>query len=150
MSNVRRAYVYGSNARKIDVRTEVYNKPTHQTLREMKGEQKRQKKMNMSFLYVAFLAGAIVFIGYALISYIRLQAEITATVDRISGYEQTLNNITLANDDEYSKMVNGVDLEEVKRIAVEELGMVYADESQIVTYSREHSDYVRQLKDIPD
>ena len=47
-------------------------------------------------------------------------------------------------------MVNAVDLEEVRRVAVEELGMVYADSSQVITYTRENSDYVRQLKDIPD
>ena len=104
----------------------------------------------MSLLYVAFLACATLFLGYSLISYIRLQAEITSSVDRIGYYEQELNNLTLANDDEYSKMINAVDLEEVRRIAVEELGMVYADSDQVITYTRENSDYVRQLKDIAD
>ena len=148
--NAGRKYNYTSNAKKIDVRLEVYNEPTHRTLREIEGEKKRQKKMSMSFLYVAFLLGAFVLLGHALISYVKLQSEITASAERISAYEQELNNLTLANDDEYSKMVNAVDLEEVRRIAVEELGMVYAEEDQVITYTRENSDYVRQLKDIPD
>ncbi|MBO7333283.1 MAG: cell division protein FtsL [Lachnospiraceae bacterium] len=147
---MKNTYVRGAEARKIDVRTAVFAEPTHRTLREMEGEKKRQKKMHMSFLYIAFLCAAFFCFGYSLISYIKLQAEINASVDRISAYEIELNNLTLANDDEYSKMVNAVDLEEVKRIAVEELGMVYADENQVITYTRENSDYVRQLQDIND
>lgn len=147
---MKNRYNYGSTARKVDIRTEVFNAPTHQVLREIEGEKRRQKKMNMGFLYVTVLLAAFVLLCQSLISYIKLQSEINASVDRISVYEQRLNNLTLANDDEYSKMVNAIDLDEVKRIAVEELGMVYADESQIITYDRENSDYVRQLKDIPD
>ncbi|MBP5623369.1 MAG: cell division protein FtsL [Lachnospiraceae bacterium] len=148
--SAKRNYVYGNAVRKADLRLEVYNEPTHRTLREIEGEKKREKKMRMSFLYVAFLLGAFVLLGKSLISYVQLQSDLTASANRISAYEQELNNLTLANDDEYSKMVNAVDLEEVRRVAVEELGMVYADSSQVITYTRENSDYVRQLKDIPD
>ena len=104
--------------------------------------------MRMSFLYVAFLLGAFVLLGKSLISYVQLQSDLTASANRISAYEQELNNLTLANDDEYSKMINAIDYDEIKRIAIEELGMVYASEDQIVTYTRENSDYVRQLSDI--
>lgn len=150
MSERKNVYQYGTAVREADVRIAVHEAPKHQVLRELEGQKKREGKMRMSFLYVAFLAVSVALLGKALVSYIKLQADITAGAERISGYEATLNNLTLANDDEYSKMINAVDLEEVKRIAVEELGMVYADESQIITYQKESNDYVRQLKDIPD
>ena len=143
-------YVYGNTAKNLDVRIAVHEDPTHQTLTELKSEKKRQKKMHMSIMYVAFLAVALLVLGKSLISYVELQSDITSTVDRISSYETKLNDLTLANDDEYSKIVDDVDLEEVRRIAVEELGMVYASEDQVIEYSRENSDYVRQLSDIPD
>ena len=41
-------------------------------------------------------------------------------------------------------------LEEVKRVAIQELGMRYAEEGQIVTFDGEGSDYVRQTGEIPD
>ncbi len=88
--------------------------------------------------------------GYALVGYLKLQADITRTVENISYLETTLNNLTLANDDEYSKMINAVDFDEIRRVAIEELGMVYASEDQIITYTRENSDYVRQLNDLND
>ena len=46
--------------------------------------------------------------------------------------------------------MSSVDLEEIKRIAISELGMKYAKEGQVITYSGEGSDYVRQYDDIPD
>lgn len=41
-------------------------------------------------------------------------------------------------------------MEEVRRIAIQELGMKYAEEGQIVTYESESSDYVKQLAPIPE
>ena len=56
----------------------------------------------------------------------------------------------LENDETYTKIMSSVDLEEIKRIAINELGMKYAKEGQVITYSGEGSDYVRQYDDIPD
>ena len=55
----------------------------------------------------------------------------------------------LANDETYTKIMSSVDLEEIKRIAVSELGMKYAKEGQVVQYTGEGNDYVRQYSDIP-
>ena len=86
----------------------------------------------------------------SLVSYLKLQSDITTMVDTISKDERILNNLTLENDDEYSKIVNAVDYDYIRKVAIEELGMVYASEDQIVSYSREYSDYVRQLADVSD
>ena len=44
-----------------------------------------------------------------------------------------------------------MDLEEVKRVAIQELGMKYAEEGQIIVYSDEGAeDYVRQIAQIPE
>ena len=144
------AYINSTAARNIDVRTAIEQAPTGEPLRVLKREARRAKRMTMSFAYVLFLAVIFTFTGIAVVRYVSLQAELTASAERIAVYENQLNKLTLANDDEYSKMVNAVDLEEVKRIAIEELGMVYADADQVITYDREHSDYVRQVADIQD
>lgn len=143
-------YVYGNTAEKIDVRRAIEEEPTHSTLKALRSETKRQKKMNMSALYVVFLMVVCLVLVKSLVTYISLMSDNNAIVERISAYETQVNDLKVANDDEYSKMVNDVDLEEVRRIAVEELGMVYADSDQIITYTRENSDYVRQLEDLPN
>ena len=47
-------------------------------------------------------------------------------------------------------IMSSIDLEEIKRIAVSELGMKYAKEGQVIQYTGEGNDYVRQYSDIPD
>ena len=78
-----------------------------------------------------------------------MQADITTQVETIARLESELNSLRLANDEELTRINSSVDLEEIKRIAIGELGMVYATEGQIVNYTNEGSDYVRQLGDIP-
>ncbi|MBO4616685.1 MAG: cell division protein FtsL [Lachnospiraceae bacterium] len=143
-------YMRDNLARNIDVREALKESPTGEPLREYRGELKKQRKMSMGFLYVAFLGLAVVVLAASLVSYLKLQNDITTMVDDIAYYEQTLNNLTLANDDEYSKIVNAVDYDYIRKVAIEELGMVYASEDQIVSYTRENSDYVRQLTGLSD
>lgn len=104
----------------------------------------------MNFPYVMFLASALVVMGIVLSGYIQLQSGITRTVEHISRLESELNELKLSNDEEYSRITSSVDLEEIRRIAIGELGMRYAKEGQIIGYSTEGSDYVRQFSDIPD
>lgn len=143
-----RSYVYGNTARNIDVVKELNEAPSFKTIEEQQGDKRREKRSGMNFVYVLFLVAAMIVTGYALISYVKIQSDITNLVENISHYEQTLNNLTLANDDEYSKMINAIDYDEIRTVAIEELGMVYASKDQIITYTRENSDYVRQLSDL--
>ncbi|MCR5279757.1 MAG: cell division protein FtsL [Lachnospiraceae bacterium] len=145
----KKTYVYGSAARNIDVKRALEEAPTGEPLRTLRGEQKKQHKMHMGFVYVLFLVGCVAITGYALFSYLKLQSEISTLSNNISVHETMLNNLTLANDDEYSKMINAVDFDEIRKTAIE-MGMVYASEDQIITYTRENSDYVRQTNDLSD
>ncbi len=104
----------------------------------------------MNPAYVLFLAFAMVVSSMILISYIRLQSDITNSISHIAALESELNALKLSNDEEYSRIESSVNLEEIKKIAIEELGMTYAGEGQVVEYSSEGSDYVRQIADIPD
>lgn len=145
---LKNSYVYGNTAAKMNVTNAVEGASSYQMLKEMRGEEKKAKKMNMGFLYILFLACAITFLAVPLINFVKLQAEITSLSETVSSYETKLNNLTLANDDEYSKMINAINFDEIKQVAIEELGMVYASKDQIITYTKENSDYVIQLNDL--
>ncbi|MBO4376413.1 MAG: cell division protein FtsL [Lachnospiraceae bacterium] len=109
----------------------------------------RQYAKRMNPGYILFLTMAMLVTAFTLIFYIRLQSEITSNVKTISRLESELNTLRLSNDEAYSRATGNIDLEEVKRIAIGELGMTYATEGQIVTYSGEASDYVKQVAQIP-
>lgn len=55
----------------------------------------------------------------------------------------------MENDAAYDDAVSSVDLGRVKEIAINDLGMIYANEGRIITYDSQSSDYVRQYEDVP-
>ena len=148
--NIRedRIYIDGNTARKLQ--TVPVNRKRKQN-DEIKRQQvkRRVKTAPMNFGYIFFMMIAMLVVCVVLIGYVELQADITNKINRISQLESQLNDLKLDNDETYTKIMSSVDLEEVKRIAINELGMKYAKEGQVITYSGEGSDYVRQYKEIP-
>lgn len=144
----RNSYVYGSAVRKIDLTTALDEKPSGLHQKEITSDKLRARVSGISFGYVLFMTVALLVTAYIFISYLKLQSEVTNYVDKIAYYEVELNNKTIANDDDYSKMIESVNLDEIRAVAINELGMVYASEDQIISYTRENSDYVRQVSDL--
>lgn len=142
-----RYYVQGSTVRKLDVTREIEREPQKKISNTAR--KNREKAKHMSAGYVLFLSIALIVTGFILVNYIGLQSDITNSVKHISALEKQLNDLKLANDEEYSRITSSVNLEEVKRIAIQELGMQYAKEGQIITFESENNDYVKQMADIP-
>ena len=141
------AYVHGNAVRRLDEEIHApqrYGKQNSNTARK-----NREKARHMSFGYVLFLSCAVIVAGFILTVYIGLQSDITNSIKNISRLESQLNSLRLDNDEEYSRITNSIDLEEVKRVAIQELGMKYAEEGQIVIITGGGSDYMRQVADIP-
>ena len=111
--------------------------------------RKQGKTQKMSLGYVLFMSVALAFMGVMLVFYIGLQSEVKSTVKTISQKESELNDLRNSNDEMESRVKSDVDLEEIKEIAMGQLGMIYAKEGQIETFLSEDSDYVRQLQEIP-
>lgn len=142
-------YQQGSAARKLQTLPYEYEqrperKVSHATRRN------RERAFQMNIGYVLFLVTAMVVAGFVLTSYIKLQSDITNSMKQIAKLESELNTLKMDNDETFSRMNSSVDLEEIRRIAIQELGMQYAAEGQIVVFDGEDNDYVRQTGEIPD
>lgn len=145
--NANNVYVYGNTARRPDVRRELEELPAKQLSHVAR--KNRDKARHMNFGYVVFLTAAFCTCAFILINYIQLQAELTNRTKGLARLESTLNTKRLANDEEYNRITGSIDLEEIKRVAIGELGMTYAGEGQIITYSSVENDYMRQVsKDV--
>jgi len=154
----KNAYVGGSAARQLEIERR-YKEVREQTdvRRQLEQPRKqlshttqknRDKAHHMNFGYVLFLTAALVLTGFVLISYIRMESNITSSVKQISRLESQLNSLKLSNDEHLSRIEAAMDLNEIRRIAITELGMTYAQEGQIIEIPDEGSDYVRQYKQI--
>ena len=63
--------------------------------------------------------------------------------------ETELEDLKKENDDNYTRIMTSVDLDYIRDVAINELGMVYANEDQVILYDGGTKDYVRQSQDVP-
>lgn len=140
-------YIDGNTVRKLNVVEEIQN-PLERKELSHTTRKNRDKALYMNLGYVLFLAAALASAAIILIGYIRVQSDIIISVRNIASLESELNNLKLSNDEDYARAVSSVDLEEIRRVAIGELGMKYAKEGQIINVSGEGNDYVRQLSEI--
>lgn len=139
----RNAYAYGTAAHKLDIQRRIEEDPGRQVHPVVRKNRERAHHMNAG--YVFFLAVAMCAAAWILVNYIQLQADLTNLTRSVAEKQSELNTLKLANDEEYNRIISDINLEEIKRIAIGELGMTYAQEGQIVLYTSENSDYMRQI-----
>ena len=140
-------YVYGAAAPKYDVRREMEKKPAPVISEQTKKNREKAKRMNLGAV-LATLAVIGVFAA-ALMGELYLQAQNTALHREISSMESELNNMKMENDEEYSRIMGSVDMQQIKERAIEELGMQYAQSGQVIVVADASDDYVHQYQDMP-
>lgn len=103
----------------------------------------------MNLGYVLFLTAAAIVTVFMCVNYLQLQAKGTKLQKEVTALETQLDAAILENDSDYNRIMTNIDLEHIKDVAMNDLGMVYAKKSQIITYESQNGDYVRQYSDIP-
>lgn len=142
-----RYYVQGNAVRKVQPVRETPERPKRRVSNSVRKNRERAKHMSAG--YVLFLSAALIATGIILVYYIGLQSDITNSVKHIATLERQLNDLKVANEENYSRISSNVDLEKIRRIAIQELGMQYAKEGQIISFASENNDYVKQMAEIP-
>lgn len=109
----------------------------------------REKALRMDMPYVVFLTAASVATVFVCVNFLKLQAQGITYRQEVAALESQLSNMKLNNDNAYEEAISSVSMEQIKEIAVNDLGMVYAEEGQVITYNSQEGDYIRQYMDIP-
>ena len=130
-------YVSGTAARKLEPerRQERPREPRREASsqsRTVTVRRNQEKALQMDLPYVIVLTIAAVCTLYFCVSYLQLQSSIAARLNHIEALEAS------------------IDLDNIYKIATEELGMVYANKDQVRMYNKTESEYVRQYEDIPE
>ena len=112
------------------------------------GGEMRVPRTAMSFQTVIGMLALIAIMTVVLVFYITLQSEVTATSQQIAEKEQELTQIKAENDASYNDINDSTSLEEVRRRAIQDLGMKYADRDQVVIYSGTEKDSVHQVSSL--
>ncbi len=142
-------YTEGNTVRKYDydVVREMEKEPQKKLSRQT--HKNREKARFMNFGRVLFLTVSMCLAGVVLYGYLTLQSANTAAASEVAALESQLNSMKLDNDEEYSRIMSSVNMDEIKQRAIEDLGMQYAQEGQVIEVPCAMDDYVRQYKAMP-
>ena len=111
-------------------------------------QRNREKAMAMNKGFVLFLTAVSVAVLFTCINYLQVKSEITASMKYVANLESELAQLKEDNDAYYSQVTSNVDISEIKKKAIGELGMKYPSDDQIQTYVTEGNSYVRQYQDV--
>lgn len=152
-------YVNGSTVRKMEVSPVRHvERPNRKQLEEQRrkkhrrnaARRNRQRALYMSKSYVMFLTMCVAIVAFAAVSLIQIQSQVTQRMEHIAALESQLTDLKADNDARYKEIVTAVDLEYIKDVAMNELGMQYATEEQVIYYSVENNNFMDQYSDIPE
>ena len=153
----RQAYMYGSAAPKLEPKRvpqqerEVKRPPRQATARTSSRVRRNQEKaLQMDLPYVILLTIASLCTLYLCVNYLHLQSSITGRMHHIEQIEAELEQYKSENDALETSINASVDLNEIYRIATEELVMVYANRNQVLLFDKTDNGYVRQFEEIPE
>ena len=161
----RMTYIEGSAVRRMNAMP--YNWEKEQEKRREQEERERRerreqrrrrsiarrnqdKALLMTRGYVLFLTFAAVVTCTTAGLYIKLQSDITIRMENIAALESSVSNLQADNDATYKRLVTSVRMEDVRERAMDELGMSYPDEDQIVYYEPDCADFMSQYGEIPE
>ena len=144
-------YVEGNAVRKLSAVPEREVRPEQEKERKVNEKIQRNVKKAKAFdlQYTLMLVGATVFLFVSCISMLTLKANITEQRREIAMLESNLNALTDSNNETSKRLQSSVDLTKIYEVATRDLGMIYPDNGQVVSYEASNPDYVKQFKDIP-
>lgn len=149
-------YVDGNTVRQLETAPDYHREREEKRRREQKrhnahvARRNQERALHMDRGYVAFLTIAALMTALISATYIKLQSEMTGRLKNIAALESTVSDLKADNDSAYKRISTSVDLDTVKDVAMNQLGMVYAGADQIVYYTVENDDYMNQYSEIPE
>jgi len=104
---------------------------------------------SMNALGTLALVAALVFTLVFCVKYLQIQSEISEKTEYITQLKKNITTITTQNDAVDYSINSYVDINNVYKIATEEMGMVVAGEDQVKIYDSTELEYMKQFADIP-
>ncbi len=153
-------YINGNTVRELEESSPLRRDPrkTRRELEEARrkknrrnaARRNRERAMVMNRAYVTFLSGCVIASAFAAFSLIQIRSNVTQQMKEVSALSSSVENMKAENDARYKEITTSVDLNEIKGVAMNQLGMTYASQDQIVYYTVENNNYMDQYSEIPE
>ncbi len=155
MAEIKNFYITDGNTARQVVQPLPSRQEIEEEKRRKREDQRRKNRkrhaaiMRRKRMYSVYMITMIVVVGTLFVGYVDLANSITTNSNRVAALETQISDLKSENSTLQSRIDASVNLSEIKDRAVNDLGMVYADSSQIVYYDMEDSDYMSQYSDLP-
>ena len=151
-------YVNGSTVRQMEAQPIRQPRPDRRKIEENKKrksrrnavKRNRERALHMSRGYVAFLSACVVVVALSAVSLIQIQSQVTQRMEHIAALESQITDLKADNDARYKEIVTSVDLEYIKDVAINQLGMNYATAEQLIYFTVDNQNFMDQYGDIPE
>jgi len=142
-------YVEGNTVRREAVPRPRREQETRQPEITRRVRRNREKIQVIGVPYLIILAFATVMVLGACVNYLQVQSSITAHRNNIKKLETSVMTMKADNNAVEGQIDTYVDLDYIRNVAMNEMGMVYPSDDQVIYYDKTESGYVRQYEDIP-
>ncbi len=148
----RQPYIYGNTVCQPEVLPKRRNvaqqrKPVRVSARVRRN---RNRATAMNKTYVSFLITAAVCVVVAFTFYLKLQTDVIKKAETVTAMQRELENITEQNNTDYHAVYENVDLQKIRDKAINEMGMVYASDGNVIEYEGPAQSLVKQYSTIPE
>jgi cell division protein FtsL len=116
---------------------------------EVPRRSRKAERSTLSIPYCIFLAVACVLTLSLGAYYLEQQALATSSQKKIASLESELAELKKVNADDLNRIETSINLEEIREIAINELGMVYATKENVILYKNTNQNYVSQYGEVP-
>lgn len=135
--------IFGNTARAPRQMPEAPKKPKKENKNKKKSKVAGEWKNPATYVAIILLFIASVLYVTIFMGNVVLQREVT-------NMKVNLSVMQAKNDDREAEIRADVNFEEIRKIAIEKLGMRKPKSDHIIYYTGEEKDYVRQYGDIPE
>ncbi len=154
-------YVYGNAVKKAEaapskryspqIVPHKKHRPAEQDKQEERARIRRINRNNrLNLVYTLAVSGIVVVMFAICWQYLHVQAKVKENAATVHSLQKELTELTNKNDEMELDINANIDYDSLYKIATEELGMVYPERDQVITYEAGVSEYVKQYSDVPE
>ena len=109
----------------------------------------RQKALQMNGAYALFLVVAVIFCLVMCVQYLNAEAKISEKTIALNHLNSEIAELTVQNDAIDYDINSFIDIENIRKVAKQKLGMVEATGDQVTVYDKSNGEYMKQMGNIP-
>ena len=144
-------YVDGSTVRKLAPEPERVIRPERRrkskTYRKAAAKAENSLGFDMGYMIVLSLMLIIMIVSCFIM--LSVQGNMETKEKNIESLQRELESVQAENNAYEDALNNMYSLDDIYKVATNELGMVYSQNGQIIQYEKEEGDYVKQYTDVP-